>query len=105
MNLSDTCPIKLETSVKDVIVIKTSGTHSDIRALIHGELPTLSLTFRVVIILTSEIGTKLLEDNFGQTPVSLLCCPSKPLSIDPVDPRSGKTRPQVFLRTTVDTGP
>ena len=82
------------TSVKDVIVIKTSGTHSDIRALIHGELPTLSLTFRVVIILTSEIRTKLLEDNFEQTPVSPLCCPLT-LLIDPVDPRSQRTNESI----------
>ena len=80
LNLSDTCPIKIETSVKDVFVIKTSETHSDIHALIHGELPTLSLTFNVVIILTSEIRTKLLEDNFGQTLTSPHCCPLNPFN-------------------------
>ena len=64
--------------MKDVIVIKTSETHSDIHALIHGELPTLSPLSNVEIILTSEIGTKLLEDNFEQTPMSPLCCPLNP---------------------------
>ena len=78
MNLYDTCPIKIETSVKDVFVIKTSGIHSGIHAPIHGELPTLHPTFNAVIILTSAIMTKLLDDHFGQTLTSPRCCPLNP---------------------------
>ena len=78
LNLFDTCPIKIETSVKDVFVIKTSEIHSGIHAPIHGELPTLHPTFNAVIILTSAIMTKLLDDHFGQTLTSPRCCPLNP---------------------------
>ena len=78
LNLFDTCPIKKRDVSKGCLCHKTSGIHSDIHALIYGELPTLHPTFNAVIILTSAIMTKLLDDHFGQTLTSPRCCPLNP---------------------------
>ena len=105
LNLSDTCPIKSRDVSKGCHCHKnvrktfrhtcshtrrTSHVVFDFPRCSHSDLRDWNKTFR------RQLWTNSRES-------SLL--PFLTLSIDPVDPRSGKTRPQVFPRSTVDTGP